>query len=289
MAVNALADENRIPERAGRSTVHPLNGKAHPVMQKSTGGGVAEPCASCYGRGNCKLAHLLSLVDQHAGSRHLQARMFVSGDHIYHTGDTHESLYAVKSGSVKSSLISVSGENQVLAFHLPGDVLGLDSAGTHTYGSSAQALENTVVCSLPFSRLEEFIGHSPGAFRWFLELAGSVLSGYQSLFTMLSRMKAEARLSQFLLDQSQRYRERGYSAREFNLTMSRQDISNHLGLALETVSRLIARFQRDGIVKVERRKITILDADALEALAGSAVVADPSAAVPGACNTPSSA
>lgn len=278
MAVNAMEGENRIPERAGRYTIHPLNGKAHPVMHGSTGTGLAEPCASCYGRGNCQLAHLLSLVDHQAAFRHLQTRMFASGDHIYRTGETHESLYAVKSGSVKSSLVSVSGENQVLAFHLPGDVLGLDSAGTRTYGSSAQTLENTVVCSLPFVRLEEFIVHSPGAFHWFLELAGSVLSGYQSLFTMLSRMKAEARLSQFLLDQSQRYRERGYSAREFNLTMSRQDISNHLGLALETVSRLIARFQRDGLVKVERRKVTILDADALEALAGSAVVMEPAAA-----------
>lgn len=270
MAVNALAEENKVSERQGRSTIHSLNRGRRSLAHKPAATSLADPCASCYGRGNCQLAHLLSLVDRPAASRHLQTRVLAPGEHVYRAGETHDSLYAVKSGSVKSSLVSVSGENQVLAFHLPGDVLGLASAGTHMHSSSAQALENTVVCSLPFARLEDFIAHSPGAFRWFLELAGSVLTGYQVLFTMLSRMKADARLGQFLLDQSHCYRERGYSAREFNLTMSRQDISNHLGLALETVSRLIARFQRDGVVKVERRKITILDPAALEALAGSA-------------------
>jgi CRP/FNR family transcriptional regulator len=288
MAVNPSAEISNGRGRDGRSTIHSLESKGHSVTCSPGVTNLTEPCSSCYGRGNCKLAHLLSLVDRPGASRSLQTRIFGAGDHIYRTGDSFESLYAVKSGSVKSSLVSMSGENQVLAFHLPGDVLGLDSAGMHTHGSSAQALENTVVCSLPFARLEEFVVHSPGAFRWFLELAGSVLSGYQSLFTMLSRMKAEARLSQFLLDQSQRYRDRGYSAREFNLTMSRQDISNHLGLALETVSRLIARFQRDGMVNVERRKVTILDAASLEALASSTGASE-SAAVPGAYHTVRSA
>ncbi len=66
----------------------------------------------------------------------------------------------------------------------------------------------------------------------------------------------------------ERFAQRGFSSREFNLSMSRHDIANHLGLALETVSRLFARFQDSRVLDVDRRHITVRDPLLLRRLAG---------------------
>jgi len=75
----------------------------------------------------------------------------------------------------------------------------------------------------------------------------------------LGQRSAEERLAAFLISLSNRYKRRGFSSTQFNLTMSRGDIGNYLGLALETVSRLFTRFQSEGLLKVERRNIELLD------------------------------
>jgi CRP/FNR family transcriptional regulator len=188
------------------------------------------------------------------------------GEHVFNEGSELKAVYVVKTGSVKSNLTSTAGDEQVVDFHLPGELLGLDSFGIRVHRSTAVALEATIVCSLPVAHLEDVVRHAPGAFQWLLGLVGEELVQCHRTLLMLNRTKAETRLSHFLLDLSYRFRDRGYSAREFNLSMSRQDIGNHLGLAMETVSRLASRFQEDGLLEVnQRRQITILDAAGLAA------------------------
>jgi CRP/FNR family transcriptional regulator len=79
------------------------------------------------------------------------------------------------------------------------------------------------------------------------------------MLMQLGKRTAEERLASFLLSLSARFRQRGLSATEFNLPMSRQDIGNYLGLAIETVSRLFAHFQEQGLLRVNRKQITILE------------------------------
>jgi CRP/FNR family transcriptional regulator len=83
---------------------------------------------------------------------------------------------------------------------------------------------------------------------------------------LLGKRSAEERLASFLLSLSNRYHQRGLSATEFNLPMSRQDIGNYLGLAIETVSRLFANFQERGMVQVNRRRVVITDLARIRAM-----------------------
>ena len=228
---------------------------------------LAEPCRNCAAWGGCHATRLMAIAHENTASPHLHSRTLSQGEYVFHEGDELKAVYVVKAGSVKACLTGTVGDEQVVGFHLPGELLGLDALlGMGVHGSLAIALEGTAVCAIPVAHLERFARHTPGGLQWFLRLAGEEIARCHHTQLMLNRMKAETRLSHFLLDLSRRFSERGYSAREFNLSMSRHDISNHLGLALETVSRLMTRFQQDGLLEVnQRRRITILDAAGLAA------------------------
>ena len=215
---------------------------------------------------------LMDMAQQAGQAAVLETWPLAAGSSVCRTGDEHEGIFVIKSGAAKSSLISMDSGEQILAFHLPGDLLGLDSLATGRYGSTVTTLERSTVCKLPARQLDDLITRDAGLLRWFLDTVGDLLACYRQHFSVLGGMRAEARLCRFLLEQSRRYQEHGCAANEFNLIMTRQDISSYLGVALETVSRIVARLHRDGIINVDRRRITILDADRLEALAHSSAV-----------------
>jgi CRP/FNR family transcriptional regulator len=207
----------------------------------------------------------MAMMPEHAASPHLHSHTLSQGGHVFTFGDKLKAVYIVRTGSVKSILTSGAGDEQVVSFNLPGELLGLDALEMGVHRSSAIALESTAVCSVPVTYLEELVRHSPGGLQWFLRLAGGELVHCHHAQLMLNKMTAEARLSHFLLELSRRFSEHGHSAHEFNLSMTRLDIGNHLSLAIETVSRLMTRFQRDGLLEVDRRRITIRDAVGLAA------------------------
>jgi CRP/FNR family transcriptional regulator len=91
----------------------------------------------------------------------------------------------------------------------------------------------------------------------------------QVLLMLLGKRSADERLAAFLLNLSERYGQRGYSPVEYNLSMSRHDIANYLGLAVETISRWFSRLQDSGIVAVRARNVRLLDLERLRALAGA--------------------
>jgi CRP/FNR family transcriptional regulator len=198
---------------------------------------------------------------------HLHSRTISRGEHVIFEGDPRKYVYFIRTGSIKSCLTSTAGDEHVVSFHLPGELLGLNALlGKGAHKSSAIALEGTEVCAIPAAQLVRFVEHTPGGIHWLLGLAGEEISHCYLKQLMLKKMNAETRLSHFLLDLSKRFHERGCSANEFNLSMSREDIANHLGMALETVSRLMTRFQQDGLLEVNRRRwITIRDATSLAA------------------------
>jgi CRP/FNR family transcriptional regulator len=142
----------------------------------------------------------------------------------------------------------------------------MDGLSGGSYASAAVVLETSSICELPYSRLEGLCNELPGLQRQLLSVVGKEITSDQHMLMLLGKRTAEERLASFLLSLSTRYKQRGLSATEFNLPMSRQDIGNYLGLAIETVSRLFAQFQDKGILKVNRRQIIILNLDALKTL-----------------------
>jgi CRP/FNR family transcriptional regulator len=181
------------------------------------------------------------------------------GETLFRAGDRFTSLYAIRSGSVKTVSLSEDGHDQVAGYHMPGEIIGTDGVGADAHGCQAVALEDTEVCALPFERLAA-LGRQNGRFQHNLHrLLAREIARERAVMMLLGTMDAEQRLAAFLLDLSRRYQTLGYSSCEFVLRMTREEIGSYLGLKLETVSRLFSRFQREGLLQVEGRVVKLLD------------------------------
>ena len=187
-----------------------------------------------------------------------------AGEYLYRAGDPFRSLLAVRSGCFKSFLINEEGEEQVLDFHLPGELVGLDAIHSGTHLSTCKALDTGAVCKLSFDPLTELSRQIPALQAELFDVMSERIS---DLEITCSDRTAEQRIAMFIESLSKRFSRRGYSAREFNLSMSRRDIASYLRLATETVSRILSRFKKDGILEVRRKQIRILDFKALHAVA----------------------
>ncbi len=190
-------------------------------------------------------------------------RKIEKGEHLYRMRDTFSTVYAIRSGSVKTYTSIENGSEQVTGFHLPGELLGLNAVSTKFHTDSAMALETTSVCEVPFDRLEDLTREIPSMQHHILHVMSEEIQSDHCQLMMIAKMPAEARLARFLLSLSNHFDNRGYSSSEFNLSMSRNDIANLLGLAVETVSRLFSHFQDQGLLTVERKHIVIHDMDGL--------------------------
>jgi CRP/FNR family transcriptional regulator, anaerobic regulatory protein len=189
-----------------------------------------------------------------------------SSEHLFREGDSFQALYAVKSGALKTCTIDSQGREHVLGFHIAGELVGLDGIHSGHNRCNAVALQTTSVCALPFPRLEQLIHDIPGLQTQVLRILSRELSSSAQLATDHS---AEERLAGFLVSLLRRYARRGLPSESLFLPMPRRDIASHLRLATETVSRLFARFQEEGMIEVRRREVKVLDSAALEALGAS--------------------
>jgi CRP/FNR family transcriptional regulator len=174
----------------------------------------------------------------------------------------------VRSGCVKTYMPTPDGGEQVTGFHLPGEIVGLDAIATGSHSSSARALDTASFCELPFSQLEDLADEVRSLGRRLLRVLGREIHQDQEMLAVLGKPTAEERLAALLVSFSARLKQRGFSDREFRLSMSRHDIGSYLGLAVETVSRVFSRFQRRGLLRVERRAIILHNLAALKLLAG---------------------
>ncbi len=214
--------------------------------------------AACLSSGYDK-THLreLHVLVEHVGP-------FREGDHIFREGDSFNVIAAVRAGTVKTYVMDAEGREQVQGFFLPGEVIGLSAISHAKYPCNAVALESVQLCKFSFPNIAALATRMPGL--------------QQRLFTLLSddinkaallagNFTADERMAAFLVSLSRRYAARGFSANRFTVAMTRTDIANYLRLASETVSRVFRRFQDDGLLRVDRRDIELLQRPKLEALA----------------------
>lgn len=229
---------------------------------------------------NCSLAELclpLGLPDQEMNqldqliNRRLTCKR---GEHLYSAGEPFESLYAIRRGFFKTHALTEDGREQVTGFQMSGEILGIDAISTDKHACYATALEDSEVCEIPFSRLEDLLRHIPSLQRHFHRIMSREIVRDQGVMMMLGSMRADERLAAFLLNLSQRYAVRGYSSRSFYLRMTREEIGSLLGMKLETVSRTFSKLQEEGYIKVDKRLVEILDLDRLRALMRSHIIKD---------------
>lgn len=224
-------------------------------------------CSSCSLHQLC-LPTGLAESDMHQLDRIIARRRRIPRDaNLYHMDDPFTNLYAIRLGHFKTHQVSADGAEQITGFQMAGELLGLDAISTDRHHCYAVALEDSEVCEIPFSRLEELFAEIPTLLRHFHRLMSQEITRDQSTMLLLGNMRAEQRFASFLVNLSSRYKARGYSSTNYQLRMSREDIGNYLGLTIESISRLLSRFKNQGLIKVRNREMELLDLDALKALA----------------------
>jgi CRP/FNR family transcriptional regulator len=252
-------------EIPGSSPHRAANGTPAPVISIRD---LKVHCSNCSMRELCLPMGLevadLERVDALLGTR-IKLR---KGETLYRDGETFTALYAIRIGSLKTTVLAEDGREQVSGYHMLGDIIGLDGIGTDRHGCQAVALEDTDVCVLPFERIEDVARSVPALQRNLHRLLSKEISRDQNVMLLLGSMRAEERLAVFLLSLAERYKRRGYSSTEYVLRMTREEIGSYLGLKLETVSRLFSRFQDEGLIQVQGRAVKLLDPIALKAIIG---------------------
>ncbi len=225
-----------------------------------------QQCLLCNTYKACDTGHLLQNQAPDVRKQVLQEIRLERGQHLFRHGDILTSVYVIKSGLFKSYVISEAGDEQVVDFPMPGQVLGADIFADSAQTLSAVALDNALVCCIDFKNLEARVSLSLA--HWLArQVLAELLRERQILSLTRIRFHAENRVAGFLLDLSIRYRALGYPDREFKLIIPQRDIARYLDLALETVSRVFSRLQDQGVVYIARPYIRILDIEALQTLA----------------------
>jgi CRP/FNR family transcriptional regulator len=176
------------------------------------------------------------------------------------------SLYAVRLGSFKTSVLSIDGREQVTGFQIPGEMLGLDAISTDQHTCDAVALEDSEVCPIHFAHLEKLARELPSLQHNLNKILSREIVRDHDMMMMLGNMNSDERLAAFLLNMSQRLNSRGYSSRNFVLKMRREEIGSYLGLRLETVCRGIAHLRDQGLVEITGRDVNIQNMDGLKQL-----------------------
>lgn len=225
-------------------------------------------CSTCSLRELCLPAGLdpeeLAQVDRMVNRRQPVKR----GDYLYRAGAELRSLYAIRTGFMKSCVLYEDGREQVAGFHMMGDLMGLDAISSDRHMCDAVALEDSEVCEIPFAVLERLSREIPSLLSHFNRIMSREIVRDYGVMLLLGSMRAEERLAAFLLNLSQRFAARGYSPLEFHLRMTREEIGSYLGLKLETISRVLSHFQDEEMIVVRNKRIRITNMDALRALIG---------------------
>lgn len=188
------------------------------------------------------------------------------GERLYRAGQALTSLYVAREGAFKT-IATGGGASQVIGFHLPGELIGLDGLGDGTHAVDAEALTRAEVCAIPLEQLESTAREVPGLQRQLMRVIGQGIGRDQTHVEMLGRRQAPERIALFLHGLAERYRQLGRGGENLQLPMTREDIASYLGIVIETVSRTLTKMQDDGVIAVRGRQLRILDAARLDALA----------------------
>ncbi|MDQ2075302.1 helix-turn-helix domain-containing protein [Marinimicrobium sp. ABcell2] len=186
-----------------------------------------------------------------------------AGERIFAQGTPFNACYLVRSGAFKSLVLNERGDEKIISFHMPGDLIGLDSIHRGYYIGSAVALERSLVYEVVFQENGSQLRMPPDIQEHFVKIMSRELANIEDLLMLTSEHTAEERIIAFLLAFSTRQTNRNLTAHQFRLPMSRNDIASFLGLAVETVSRMLTRLHEKNLLKVTGRNVEFIDIEGL--------------------------
>lgn len=189
------------------------------------------------------------------------------GSLLFRAGETPTSIFVVRSGALRSYVRDAAGVEQIVGFHLAGEFIGLSAVHDNHYEVTAETLQATAICELPFVELEAASVRIPAMRRHLLRLLSRELQRHQAARLLLAASRADARVAMFISHYRARLQQRGLSAMRFRLPMSRRDLANHLGLAVETVSRSLSTMRAMGALNLHGKDIEIVAPDNVSTIA----------------------
>ncbi|NML31884.1 fumarate/nitrate reduction transcriptional regulator Fnr [Paraburkholderia sp. G-4-1-8] len=220
-------------------------------------------CSACSLRAICMPPELTADEFARLDALICTTRPIRRGEALYRTGDTFQSIYAVRAGSFKTVVMHRDGREHVTGFQIAGDPLGLDGICAGKQNCDAIALEDSVVCIIPFAQLEAICREMKPLQHHIYQLMSGEIVRESRQMLLLGTMTAEQRVATFLLNLSKRFKARGFSSAEFHLRMTREEIGCFLGMKLETVSRMFSKFQREQLVQANGKMVRIVDPEGL--------------------------
>ncbi len=221
-------------------------------------------CAACGLRQLCLPVGIDGTDLERLNSLIRDKRLFMRGKALFHQGDAFHSLYVVRSGSIKTFVEDPAGDVQVLGFHLPGEIVGMDGMVDDFHHCGAEAMERSSLCELPYEQLRLILNQIPVLHTQLLRIVSTAAESDQGHLVMMGRAQAQERLAMFLRRFAERSQRLSRDSRNLVLPMSRRDVANYLGLAMETVSRLFGRMEAEGVLAVERKRVRVLRPDLLD-------------------------
>jgi CRP/FNR family transcriptional regulator, anaerobic regulatory protein len=236
------------------------------ILPTVTADALRARCATCSMHELCLPMGLgsddMERLDQIIGRRRKVAR----GNTLFRIGDPFVSLYAIRLGHFKTYQVNPDGAEQITGFQMAGELLGMDAISTDRHHCDSIALEDSEVCEIPFASLQQLLADMPTLLRHFHRMMSQEITREQSVMLLLGNMQATQRFAAFLVNLSSRYEARGYSPNVFQLRMSREEIGNYLGLTIESISRLLSKFKKEGMLRVSNREIELLNPQRLKAI-----------------------
>lgn len=244
-----------------------MSGDIHAVVELDK---MRRTCAAC-GLHQLCLPSSIGSEDLHRLDDVVQSRRPLErGQAVFRNQMPFTSLYVVRSGSFKSYTTNEHGDSQVLGFHLPGEILGFDAVTSDQHQCTAEALERSTVCEVPYHKFSHIAAEVPELQRQLMRVLSREVQLDHEHLVMMGRRHAQERLAIFLKCLSARYLRLQRDPLALTLGMSRYELANFLGLVVETVSRLFTKMQAAGVLEVHRKTVRILDPAKLEAMCGAA-------------------
>jgi CRP/FNR family transcriptional regulator len=239
-------------------------------MTMSMNGGAARIKTSCPGKVQSGALTLGTLRLPEDIIANVSTRILQRGEYLFYTGDDCVALCLVRSGALKTSNVSGDGDERVMGFQMPGDILGLEAMNDGRHRCCASALEISSVYVISARTFVELWGSDREFQLAILGQMSKMLARNEEMLQTVGHRNAEQRIAFFLARHAEHLSERGWSATEFNLPMSRGDIACYLAMAVETVSRVLTRLQTAGLISTNRNFIKIHNVNALYAMADDA-------------------
>lgn len=225
------------------------------------------PGADCLAHGNCALRAFARSNPEVFDRIVKRKRVFRRGEILHHAGQPFRYVCAIRAGSVKTYVCSDDGEAKVTGFWFAGEMLDLNGIHLDCRAGVVEALETTTVCELSTDYLQELLAIAPTVRFELLRNTSAQVHRAEETVRLVETKRTDQRLAIFLLDMSRRASSRGVSGTELRLSMSRTDLASFLGMARETLSRVLSRFDAEGMIGGRGNMISLRDSPALRNLA----------------------